>query len=350
MAVLHSLPPFALGLPVKPELYIDRVKELKQIDWSLTSHRHVLISGPRRIGKTSTLIKQYHVISEFNSWATQKIFVARRYYFIESRKSLLDLFRGLVLDVCREVLEQVFAIDMLALKAHQLRDLKDSVSNDKRILLEIYEILKSDRSVSVTKGNKYGFEVYAVGTKENSETVEYNNLSPDYVDLQSMLDKVLYELKEREFKSAVLFIDDINGNLDLLLTKEGTQLLQVLAEKGVIIVASVWKEILATKQLDNLSFIDIVELGPFKNSKDIKELLYLYTNPTQFDGKRLDFPDYVIDLIWELTHGHPQFIQEVCYRCYEEGYKLRVDEVSAEIVYKVAFEVFRKSADLYRQV
>lgn len=350
MPAIHLLPPFALGTPVKPDLFINRVEELRQIDWSLTSNRHILIAGPRRIGKTSTLIKQYHLINEFNSWAAQKIFVARRYYFIESRKNLLDLFRGLVLDICRETLEQVFGLDMIALKAHQIRDLKDSVSNDRRTLLEIYEVLKSDRSITVTKGNKYGVEAYAVGTKESSETVAYDNLSPDYIDLQSMLDKVLAELDEREYKSVILFIDDINGNLDLLLSKEGTQLLQVLAEKRISIVATVWKEILATRKLDNLAFVDIVELGPFKSSKDIKELLELYTGTVHFSGKVLSFSDSVIDLILDLTHGHPQFIQEICYRCYEEGYRLKIKDVTAEIVYKVAFEAFRKSADLYRQV
>jgi len=343
---MRNFPPFHLGQPVPPELYIDRAEELRQIEWALATKRHVLVYGQRRIGKTSTLRKIHRVLEESNSNRKEKTFEAYLHYFMESYADLLALFKHLVLDICVAVLVQQYGVELPLIEAHQPKDLKDSIVRERRVLLDIYQALKSNRTISLADTSKAGLEFYAVGTKEATETTQFKDITPDHHDLQQMLDVILSILKKSKYTSVVLFIDDINGNLERLLSKEGTQLLQILSEKSVIIVASVFEQLLQ-KPVQNLAFLDTVRLGGFKSSNDVRELLAVYTAPPHYDGPRVEFSDEIIELIWKTTNGHPQFVQEVCYRCFDEALSSGLSSVSREMVYKHSLELIRRSPQLY---
>lgn len=72
--VMNKLPPFHLGNPVPPELYVNRLYELDTIIRTLTLfRRHILVSGPRRIGKTSTLRKVYTILQETDEGVNDKL-------------------------------------------------------------------------------------------------------------------------------------------------------------------------------------------------------------------------------------------------------------------------------------
>ncbi len=81
----------------------------------------------------------------------------------------------------------------------------------------------------------------------------------------------------------------------------------------------------------------------FKSKDDVKELLAVYTNPLHYYGQQIVFSDKIIDIIWTITKGHPQFVQEVCYACYLEGLEAGISNVSEEVVYKTAFEIIQRS-------
>lgn len=351
---MNKLPPFHFVNPVPPELYVNRLYELDTIIKTLTLfRRHILVSGPRRIGKTSTLRKVYSILQETDEdKRSGKIFGVYSGYLLDYHEDLLGFFKGLILDLCSAVLDKQYGIELPILEAIDSRDLKDSLVKERETLLDIYQALKSDRTVSLTETSKLGVEFYAVGTKEASESTQFGRLSPDYRDLLKILDKILSILKKKNYDSVVLFLDDINGNLKHLLSKEGTQLLQLLAEKQVTLVASIW-EITLTKVkalVHNERFVDNIKLAPFARVEILRELLRLYTSPPYYSGPQIAFSDEIIELIWKVTNGYPQFIQEICYQCYAESLDLGITDVSKEMVYKAALEITRRSPpDLYSQ-
>ncbi len=155
--VFSSMPPFRLGPPVPPELYIDRKEELRHIERALIARRHILIYGRRRIGKTSTLMKVRNILELTNKDnKNQKVFEAYLGYFTDRHGNLLDLFRHLVLDICYEILKREYDIDLPLLEVYDTKGVKDTTVKERNTLLTISQALQSNRTVSITETSKLG--------------------------------------------------------------------------------------------------------------------------------------------------------------------------------------------------
>jgi len=332
-------PPFQLGNPVPPELFINRKKELETIDWAISANRHILIYGPRRIGKTSTL-------SKIKKLYEGQYFIIHIRYFIESHNQLSDLFKHIVTDICRAVLEKVFSIRIPSINTLKLKDLKQDLSGDLNLLINLYQSLKTNRTITLNSTNKIGVKALATADKEQKSSIKYDNLLFDFEDMQSILIDILEIINKNGYDQTLLFIDDINGNLEFLLSKEGTQLLQFLSESGLLMILTAWDNSVKNCQMP-ISFLETLSFSGFSHIENVKDLIELYTKPPVYNGNYLTFTNDLIELIWKITLGHPQFIQELAFRCYRMAQWNDSTVVTKEMIYEHALDLIRRNASVY---
>jgi len=335
-----TCPPFQLGNPVPPELFINRKKELESIDWAISANRHVLIYGPRRIGKTSTLskIKQIH---------ENQYFIIHIRYFIESHNHLSELFKHIVSDICRAVLEKIFALRIPSINTIKLKDLKQDLSGDLGLMVNLYQALKTNRSITLNNASKIGVKALASAEKEEKTSVKFDNLIFDFEDMQSILIDILEIIHKHGYQKILLFIDDINGNLNFLLSKEGSQLLQFLSESGLLMILTAWDHTVKNNYQMPVSFLETLSFSGFSRIDTVNDLIELYTTPPVYNGKQVAFTNDMIELIWNITLGHPQFIQELAFRCYRMVHRNHSANITKEMIYENALDLIRRNASVY---
>jgi len=92
------------------------------------------------------------------------------------------------------------------------------------------------------------------------------------------------------------------------------------------------------RPLETLSF------SGFSRIDTVSDLIELYTTPPVYNGKQVAFTNDMIELIWNITLGHPQ---ELAFRCYRMTHWNHSAIISKEMIYEHALDLIRRNASVY---
>lgn len=300
---------FTVGPPVHGKNFVDRRGVIKTAEKILSTETlgNVLLTGTRRIGKTSLCFKLMNTIESFRNTLSAYMSLEAAY-----GKSPERFTQGVLLHMIKAIASHVNKKTYSEL----LQDLAkpQQMNKDYRKLLGLFALVRqggkeSERSSEKKVGASF---VAEAGLQEKTmDTLRISQLSA--FEYLTLLEEVIKHFQKHQITKFILFIDEANKlalETNSRLIREN---LNLFSAEGMQFCFVTTPEVMSTIKEAHDLFHHFIELGPFDDIGVVKSLI---KNCVRIGGKAVSvrsvFADEAVDAIWKLAKGMPYQVQFLC--------------------------------------
>ena len=351
--------PFVFNEPVVPPIFAGRNKELVFINNALfENNESLVIYGNDAIGKSSIIRTLYN---ELESNSNQNILPVKINAFDFINAVEKDFLGIATHQICAAIWTRLLKRKYSELIEDTLLNVRGEqfISSEEKAIKRIFRIVTSEKLTGTGTINKeFGGKLYVEGkvSQANEFVSQRKPLAP--FEFLHLLDELIDIIKEYKYNSIIVFCDELNH----LPEKTNTEILRnyfsIFSSKKIQFMTVVVNPELHNIQDANKlieSFNYSLEIKPFVSSESVRELL---SNSIKVGQIKIHFEDGIEDYLFEVTGGHPWWIQKICDDTFkkvstknieiaalfelEESYKLFKDEIRIYIERTKAGLPFRK--------
>jgi energy-coupling factor transporter ATP-binding protein EcfA2 len=345
---MNKQSPFKINEPVVPPIFAGRENEMAHIFKVLFEEQESLaIFGNDAIGKSSILktINSHLIINKSTNVLTIGINA------FDFKEAVETNFLGLVThQICASIWTKLMNRNYSEL-------IEDAISNvrggliilpEEESIKRIFKIVTSNKLSGVGKFNKeFGGKLFIEGkvSQENSFTSERKPLAP--FEFLHLLDELNDIISRYNYTSILVICDEMNH----LPYETNTEILRsyfdVFSSRNIqflltIVNPSRERENDAKLLLD--SFNKPLEIGHFKEIKDVQQLVF---NVLSLDEIKIGFDKDAFKTLFEITNGHPWWIQKICDSTYERAISNKCNFIDSLLIEKES-QLFLTEMTIYK--
>ena len=345
---MNNYSPFKINEPVIPPIFAGRSNEMSHIYKVLFDEQESMaIYGNDAIGKSSILktIHNHLIVNKLKNVLTIGINA------FDFKEAVEVNFLGLVThQICASIWTKLMNRNYSELIEDTLLNVRGEViiTPEEESIKRIFKIVTSNKLSGIGKANKeLGGKLFVEGkiSQENSLTNERKPLAP--FEFLHLLDELNDIISSYNYSSILVVCDEMNH----LPYDTNTEILRsyfdVFSSRRIqflLTVVNPSEERKTDAKLLLDSFNSPIEIGHFKNVNDVEELVF---NVLSLDGKNIGFDKDALSTLFEITNGHPWWIQKICDSAYHSAYTNKIRYINSLSIEKQG-DLFRNEMEIYK--
>ncbi|MBI1307087.1 MAG: hypothetical protein GC181_10835 [Bacteroidetes bacterium] len=341
--------PFIYTEPVIPPVFAGRTTELLFLNDALFKNKEsIVLYGNDAIGKSSLISTIYTKIKD-------KLDLR----ILPVRINAFDFIQAVEKDFLAITTHQICAAIWTNVMNHRYSELLEesfiSTSNDirknseERTLKRIFRIVTNENisgigSVSKELGGKF----YLEGKYSRSNEISSNRKPLQSFEFLHLLDELNDIIKSYNYSSIMIFCDELNH----LPEKTNTEIIRnyfgVFASRKIQFLITVVNPNERNKDdakrlIDSFNYS--LEIKEFQNKENVDEFL---NNILNVADSKLIIEEGVSNLLFEVTSGHPWWIQKICDNAYLSDSSSDIIQFDLNRI-ESSSKVFKREIDIYNE-
>ncbi len=215
----------------------------------------------------------------------------------------------------------------------------------------IFRIVTSDKLSGVGKFNQeIGGKFFLEGklTQASELTSQRKPLAP--FEFLLLLDELIEIIKCYNYESLLIVCDELNHLPNQTNSEFLRSYFDIFSSRKIRFLITIVNPTDFGKRDAELlldSFNQPLEIGHFKRIEDIQQLVF---NVLQLNGDKVYFDKDTFPLLFEITDGHPWWIQKICDAAYKEIYFSKDDRlINTDLIQKHS-RTFDDEMNIYKQL
>ncbi len=350
---MNEKSPFIINDPVIPPIFAGRDKEIGIINDTLFGEgESIALFGNDAIGKSS-IVKSIHSYLLTNR---QKKVLPIAINAFDFKEAVERNFLGMAThQICAAIWTKLMNRRYSELIEDSLLNVRgESLKKaEEKAIKRIFRIVTSNKLSGVGKFNKeFGGKFYVEGkiSQVNELTNERKPLAP--FEFLHLLDELNDIIRSYKYDSLLVVCDEMNHLPFETNTEFIRSYFDIFSSRQIQFLIVVVNPNDSRKKDANLlldSFNTFLEIGHFKDIDSVQQLVF---NALSLDDERMNFDVEAIKTLFELTNGHPWWIQKICDSAYKEAITQRRDIVNSQLIeersilFKNEIEIYKSRMDL----
>jgi hypothetical protein len=343
---MEKTSPFEHNDPVIPPIFAGRDNELSIINKTLFEEGgSMALVGNDAIGKSS-ILRTIHSLLLNRKSAVLPIAINA----FDFRTAVEDNFLGLAAhQICAAIWTKLMNRSYSELIEESLLNVRGDSSSipEESAVKRIFRIVTSDKLAGVGKSNKeFGAKFYVEGkvSQENQLTNERKPLAP--FEFLHLLDELNDIIRTYKYDSLLVVCDELNH----LPRRTNTEFLRsyfdIFASRKIqflITVVNPEDQVKDDAKLLLDAFNNPLEIKHFQNVECVQQLVF---NALNLDDKPLAFEKDAFTTLFEITDGHPWWIQKICDSIYLSASNNSRTHVNSAVIEKHSIP-FKAEMEIY---
>lgn len=342
--------PFVYNDPVIPPIFTGRDKEIEIINDSLFAEKEsIALYGNDAIGKSS-IVKSIHSYLLSN---TQKRVLPISINAFDFKEAVEGDFLGLAThQICAAIWTKLMNRSYSELIEDSLLSVRGETfkNAEEKAIKRIFRIVTSSKLSGVGKFNKeFGGKFYIEGKVSQIDelTNERKKLAP--FEFLHLLDELNDIIRSYKYDSLLVVADELNHlpyetNTDFI-----RSYLDIFSSRQIQFLIVVANPDENRKKNANLlldSFNTFLEIGHFKTVESVEQLVF---NVLSLQDNRIGFDKDAFNTLFELTEGHPWWIQKICDASYKERLIGRSEKMIDSLLVETKSKDFESEMIIYKE-
>ncbi|RZK38623.1 MAG: ATP-binding protein [Pedobacter sp.] len=331
-----SATPFTINNPAIPPIFAGRSDEISLIIRGLfQDHTSIAIYGNEAIGKSSILLTIHqHLVSE------NKIFSIEIPSII-LRQAIQGNFLGLITgQICTAIWTRLLnkkTSDLIEDTMLYVRDRGDYIADaDEDLIRRIYRLVTNTKLEGTgTEKNAFGGKMIINAQSSHEKSMSFSRAplsSTEFLDLIGELNDII---KGYDYDSILIVCDEMNHLPIATNTGILREYLDAFSSKKIKFLLTLSNPSSYQKEDFDLlveAFSAPFEIGHFKKIDAVKELIDNVLSTSK--NRKVDFSKSSYKTLFELTEGHPWWIQKIANDAYSEILASKRDGINSRIIEK----------------
>lgn len=342
--------PFIHTDPVIPPMFAGRDNELFHINKVLYEDREsIALFGNDAIGKSSIIKTVYsHLLTN----KSKKVLPVALNAF-DFLQAVEINFLGIVThQICAAIWTKMMNRKYSELIEDTLLNVRgDLLSLPEEIAIKrIFKILSSDKLSGIGKVNKEISGKFFIEGKLSSESefsAERKPLAP--FEFLHLLDELVDIIKSYGYDSILLLCDELNHYPERVNSEFLRSYFDIFSSREIqFLITIVNPNALGKEDVDLLldSFNQPLEIKHFKTIESVQQLVL---NVLLLDDENVYFDKETFKILFDVTDGHPWWIQKICDLAFKEVMYNRTDRIiTSDIILKKS-EYYANEIDIYNR-
>ena len=343
--------PFIHTDPVIPPIFAGRDNELRLINKALFEDgESMAIYGNDAIGKSS-ILKTIHTHLATNKQHKVLPIAINSFDF---RQAVEGNFLGLAThQICAAIWTRLMNRNYSELIEDSLLNIRGDVLNlpEEKAIKRIFRIVTSDKLSGVGKINKeLGGKFFVEGkiSQESEFSSDRKPLAP--FEFLHLLDELVDIIKSYNYDSLLIVCDEMNHLPRQTNSEFLRSYFDIFASRKIqFLITIVNPDELGKTDAKLLldSFNQPIQIGHFKNIESVQQLIF---NILILNDDNVYFDKDTFKLLFEITDGHPWWIQKICDSAYNEVLQIRADRIINNGLIQKHGELFLEEMKIYKSL